>query len=102
MMNIIKPTQKSISSSWMPPPLSKIVPYVNSDSKHPGVLKVLFTSKGWVPSLPMPSGAHVSRMKKKMVKELLQKPVDMGVDSEEEVMKWPSGHSHVEDDLLLM
>jgi hypothetical protein len=51
------------------------------------VLKVLLTSKGWVPSLPMPSGAHISLMMKKMMVPL---EPNIGVSSEGEVMKWPS------------
>jgi hypothetical protein len=97
MMNTTKSTQKSTNSSWMPLPLSKIMPYVNSDSKHPGGLKVLLTSKGWVPSLPVPSGAHALLMTKMMKMVWFQKPVNVGIDSEEEVMKWPSGISQEDD-----
>jgi hypothetical protein len=55
-----KSIQKSTSSSWMPPLLSKIVPCVSKGLRLPGVLKVLLTSKGSVPSPPVPSGAHAS------------------------------------------
>jgi hypothetical protein len=94
--NIRKSMQKSTGSSWMPPLLSKIMPCVNSGLEHQGVLKVLLTLKGWVPSPPMPSGAHISWTTKKMKSTLDSIAED--VDSEEEVMKWPSGPSHVEDD----
>jgi hypothetical protein len=85
--NIRKSIQKSIDSSWMPPLLSKIVPYVNNVLKCWGALKVLLTSKGWVPSLPMPSGAHTSLMMKMTTNDPLQRPIAVGDDSEEEVMK---------------
>jgi hypothetical protein len=89
MKNIRKSMQKSTGSSWMPPLLSKIMPCASSSSKGQGVLKVLLTSRGWVPSLPMPSGAHISQMMK-MMKNALDSIIK-DIDSEEEVMKWPSG-----------
>jgi hypothetical protein len=49
------------------------------------VLKVLLTSKGWVPSLPVPSEAHVLQVTK-MIKTVLES-IAKDVDSEEEVMK---------------
>jgi hypothetical protein len=46
-------------------------------------------------SLPMPSGIHTSLMMKiMMMNGPLPSSIDMGIDSEEEVMKWPSGPSH--------
>jgi hypothetical protein len=97
MMSTTKSTQKSTNSSWMPPPLSKIVPYASNGLRHLGAQKVSLTLKGWVPSPPMPSGAHALMTKKKMVKELLQRPIDVGINSEEEVMKQPSGIRQEDD-----
>jgi hypothetical protein len=85
MMNSTLSMQKSKGSSWMLPLLSKIVPCVNSDSRHQGALKVSLTSKGWVPSPPMPSGAHVLQMMK-MMKTVLES-ITKDIDSEEDVMK---------------
>jgi hypothetical protein len=92
MKNIRKLTQKSTDSSWMPLLLSKIVPYVNNISKHQGALKVLLTSKGWVPSLPVPSGTHTSLMIRMItMNNLPPSSINVGINSEEEVMKQPSG-----------
>jgi hypothetical protein len=92
MKSIRKFMQKSTGSSWMPPLLSKIVPYVNNALKCQGALKVSLTSKGWVPSPPMPSGAHALLMMKMMtMSEPFPGTVTVGVDSEEKAMKWPSG-----------
>jgi hypothetical protein len=66
MKSTRKSMQKFTGSSWTPLLLSKIVPYVNSALKHQGALKVLLTLKGWVPSPPVPSGAHTSPMMKTM------------------------------------
>jgi hypothetical protein len=84
-----KSMQRSTGSSWMPLLLSKIMPCVSKGLRHRGVLKVLLTSKGWVPSPPVPSGAHASQMTK-MMKTALDSIAE-DVNSEEEVMKWPSG-----------
>jgi hypothetical protein len=88
MKNIRKSMQKSIGSSWMPPPLSKIMPCVSSSSKHQGALKVSLTLKGWVLSPPVPSGAHVSQMTK--MKKTTLDSIAEDINSEEEVMKQPS------------
>jgi hypothetical protein len=85
--NTRKSTQKFIASSWMPPLLSKIMPYASNALKHPDVLKVSLTSRGWVPSLPMPSGAHASPMKRRTTNDQVQKLIAMGNNSEGEVMK---------------
>jgi hypothetical protein len=91
MKNTRKSTQKSISSSWTPPLLSKIVPYVNNASRHPGALKVSLTSKGWVPSPPVPSEAYILPIKKTTMTEPSPGTINVGADSEGEVMKQPSG-----------
>jgi hypothetical protein len=96
MKNTRKSTQKSIDSSWTPLLLSKIMPCASSDSRHQGVLKVLLTSKGWVPSPPMPSGAHASPMTRKITNNQVHDLIAVGDDSEE-VMKWPSGISQGDD-----
>jgi hypothetical protein len=87
--NTRKSMQKSTGSSWMPLLLSKIIPCVSKGLRCRGPLKVSLTLKGWVSSLPMPSGAHVSQMTK-MMKNALDS-ITKDIDSEEEVMKWPSG-----------
>jgi hypothetical protein len=85
-----KSIQKSTSSSLMPLLLSKIVPCVNKGSKHPGVLKVSLTLKGWVPSPPVPSGAHSSPTKKTMkMRGPMLTAIAKDCNSEEEVMKQP-------------
>jgi hypothetical protein len=90
MKNTRKSIQKSTSSSWTPLLLSKIVPCVSKGLRLPGVLKVLLTSKGWVPSLPIPSGAHTSQTTKKMTtKGPVLNAIAKDCDSEEEVMKQP-------------
>jgi hypothetical protein len=90
MKNTRKSTQKFTNSSWMPLLLSKIVPYVSNGLKHLGVLKVLLTSKGWVPSPPVPSGAHASRvMKMTMKRGPVLATIVEDCDSEEEVMNQP-------------
>jgi hypothetical protein len=80
----------------MPPLLSKIMPYVNNASKCQGALKVSPTSKGWVPSLPMPSGAHTSPMMKMTMNRSPPGAITMGIDSEE-VMKQLSRLSQEDD-----
>jgi hypothetical protein len=97
MKNIRKSMQKSTGSSWTPLLLSKIMPYVNNTSKHPGVLKVLLTSKGWAPSPPMPSGAHTSPMMKMMKTKSVSDVITVGIDSEGEVMKQQSRLSQEDD-----
>jgi Neuraminidase (sialidase) len=88
MKSTRKSVQKSTGSSWTSPPLSKIVPYVNNGSKHVGALKVSLTSRGWVPSPPVPSGAQASLMMKKTLKNnQVHNLITMGNDSEGEVMK---------------
>jgi hypothetical protein len=82
--NSILSMQKSKGSSWIPALLSKIMPYMNSDLNCQGVLKVLLTSKGWVPSPPVPSGAYISLMTKMMKSTLTS--IDADVGSEERVM----------------
>jgi hypothetical protein len=89
MKNIRKSMQKSTGSSWMPPLLSKIMPCANKGLKCQGMLKVLLTLKGWVPSLPMPSGAYISQMIK--TRKNILNSITEDIDSEEEVMKQPSG-----------
>jgi hypothetical protein len=89
--NTRKSTQKFISSSWMPLLLSKIMPCASKGFRLPGVLKVLLTLKGWVPSPPMPSGAHASWMMKMKKKHPALTAIAKDCDSEEEVMKQPSG-----------
>jgi hypothetical protein len=82
--------QKSANSSKMLQPLSMIVAYVNKDLKCRGVQKVLLTSKGWVPSLPVPSGALALLMMKKTTTNIVPcSKLDKDVDSGERVMKWP-------------
>jgi hypothetical protein len=82
--------QRYANSSKTSQPLSMIVAYVNKDLSHRGVLKVLLTSKGWVPSLPMPSGALVLSMTKKMMTNIvLHSRLNEDIDSGERVMKWP-------------
>jgi hypothetical protein len=82
--------QKSISSSKMLPLLSMIVPCVSNGSKHHGALKVSLTSRGWVPSLPMPSGALTLPMTKKTKTNIVPcNGLDRDIDSGERVMKWP-------------
>jgi hypothetical protein len=95
--NIRKSMQKPTGSSWMPPLLSKIVPYVSNASRRPGALKVSLTLKGWVPSLPIPSGAYALPMKKMMMTGLSLGAINMGANSEEEVMKWQSRLSQEDD-----
>jgi hypothetical protein len=64
--------------------------YVNKGSKHLGVLKVSLTSKGWVPSPPMPSGAHSSwAMRRMMTRGPTLAAIAEDCNSEEEVMKQP-------------
>jgi hypothetical protein len=71
----------------MPLLLSKIVPCVSKGLRLPGVLKVSLTLKGWVPSLPMPSGAHASWMTKKMMmRGPMLNTIAKDCNSEEEVM----------------
>jgi hypothetical protein len=97
MKNTRKSMQKSVDSSWTPPLLSKIVPYASSDLRHQGVLKVSLTLKGWVPSPPMPSGAHGSPTTRMMMSNQVQRLITVGNDSEEEAMKWPSRISQEDD-----
>jgi hypothetical protein len=88
MKNIRKSMQKSIGSSWISPPLSKIIPYASNSLRHAGALKVLLTLRGWVPSPPMPSGAHASlKMKTMMMSDHMHDLIAMGDNSEGEVMK---------------
>jgi hypothetical protein len=90
MKSTRKSTQKSTSSSWTPLLLSKIMPCVSKGLRLPGVLKVSLTSKGWVLSPPMPSGAHTSwMMKKTMRRGPTLDAIAEDCDSEEEVMKQP-------------
>jgi hypothetical protein len=90
MKSTRKSTQKSTSSSWTPPLLSKIVPCASKGLRLPGALKVLLTLKGWVPSPPVPSGAHTSQtMKKTMMKGPMLNTIAEDCNSEEEVMKRP-------------
>jgi hypothetical protein len=90
--NTRKSIQKSTSSSWISLLLSKVMPYVNSSLKGLGALKVLLTSRGWVPSPPMPSGAHASLMMRKMLKnDQVHDLIVVSDDSEGEVMKWLLG-----------
>jgi hypothetical protein len=90
-MDIRKSMQESIGSSWTPLLLSKIMPYANNASRHPGVLKVSLTLKGWVLSPPIPSGAYALPTKKTTMIGQSLSTIDVGTDSEEEVMKRPSG-----------
>jgi hypothetical protein len=81
--------QKFANSNRMLQPLSMITAYVNKDSKHCSVQKVL-TSKGWVPSLPVPSGALILlRTKKKTMNIVPHNELDKDIDYGERVMKWP-------------
>jgi hypothetical protein len=82
--NLLPSIQKSTSSSWTLPLLTKVMPYVNNVSKHWGVLKVSLTLKGWVPSPPVLSGPHVLIVT--MKKNLKDDVLDVGVDSKERVM----------------
>jgi hypothetical protein len=87
--------QKSKGSSWMPPLLSKIVPCMSNSLKHCNVLKVSLTSKGWVPSSPMPSGVHALWMTKMM--KIVLESIAKDVDSKGEVMKLAVRISHADD-----
>jgi hypothetical protein len=89
--NIRKSMQKSTGSSWMPLLLSKIMPCASSGSKHPGVLKVSLTSRGWVPSLPVPSGVHAPLMKRRITSDQVQSLITISNNSEGKVMKWLLG-----------
>jgi hypothetical protein len=82
--------QKSTNSNKMLQPLSMIMAYVNKDSKCQGAQKVLLTSKGWVPSLPVPSGALTLLMMKKMMTNIIpHSKLNEDIDSGERVMKQP-------------
>jgi hypothetical protein len=87
---LLQQMQESANSSKTLQPLSMIVAYVNKDLKHHGVLKVSLTLKGWVPSLPMPSGALTLLTMKKMTMNIIpHSELDEDVNSGERVMKWP-------------
>jgi hypothetical protein len=87
---LLQQIQKSISSSKTLQPLSMIVAYVNNRLKHRGVLKVLLTLKGWVPSPPMLSGPLVSWTMKKMTTNIIpHSELNEDINSGERVMKWP-------------
>jgi hypothetical protein len=81
--------QKSANSSKMSQPLSMIMAYVNKDSKHHDVQKVLLTSKGWVPSPPMPSGALALPTTKITTNIIPCSKLNEDINSGERVMKWP-------------
>jgi hypothetical protein len=87
---LLQQMQKSTSLSKTFQPLSMIMPYVNSISKHCGVLKVSLTSKGWVPSLPMLSGALILPTTKMTMTPIAPySELDEDIDSGERVMKQP-------------
>jgi hypothetical protein len=87
---LLQQMQKSTNSSKTSQPLSMIMAYVNKDLKCRSVLKVLLTSRGWVPSLPVPSGALISLTTMKMTTNIiLHSELNKDVDSGERVMKWP-------------
>jgi hypothetical protein len=82
--------QKYTNSSKMSQPLSMIMACVSNGLKCPGALKVSLTSKGWVPSPPMPSGAlTLLTMKKTTTNIALCSELDEDVNSGERVMKQP-------------
>jgi hypothetical protein len=98
MMNTTYSMQKYTGSSWISPPLSKIIPCANNSSKCPGVQKVSLTWKGWVPVPPVPSGVHSSlMMRKTLMKDQAHTLIAEGDNSEGGVMKWPSGVSQGDD-----
>jgi hypothetical protein len=90
MKKLLLKMQKYTNSSKMSQQLSMIVPYVSNGLRCQGVLKVSLTSKGWVPSPPMPSGAlTLPRMKKMTMNIVPHSKLNEDVDTGERVMKQP-------------